>query len=85
MTEKPICMCRVDVAVAALQGGHHRIVGLVIVGDAIHSKSELWHLYTIIQREICLLHLSVHNHCCHQCDEAKYKLFLCCLCEFVSL
>ena len=63
-----IGMCRVDMAVAALQRCHHRIVGLVTVGNAIHSESELWHLYSIVQRQIRLLHLSVHNHCCHQCD-----------------
>ena len=47
-------LCRVDVAVAALQGGHHRVVRFVTIGNAIHPESELWHLHAIIQRQICL-------------------------------
>lgn len=28
---------------------------------SVHSESELWHLYSIVQRQIRLLHLSVHK------------------------
>ena len=57
----PIGMSRVDVPIACLQSGQHRVVSHFPCGNAVHAKSELRNGNTVIQREMSLILLSFHN------------------------
>ena len=47
--------------VACLQSGQYRVVSHFSCGNAVHAESELWNDNTIIQREMSLILLSIHN------------------------